>query len=35
MDLTGYSGYVTSFCELFLAPYRCHIDLKNVQLKDT
>ena len=28
--LTGYSDYVTSFCDPFLPPYRGHIGLKNV-----
>ena len=28
--LIGYSDYVTSFCDPFLPPYRCHVGLKNV-----
>ena len=30
MYLTGYSDYLTSFCEPLLPLYRCHTSLKNI-----
>ena len=28
--LTGYSDYLTGFCEPLLSPFRCHTAVKNV-----